>query len=125
MHFLSVQILALEGNFFLTEILEPSLLFFKGLPYQLKASCISFWCPMKETLCFFCMIGAASQPNYKPVQFNNIKKHKKYKGQIKQMGEFEQMPCYSPLSGNGDLHHTVLQSHVDLTYSESIEKEPL
>lgn len=59
------------------------------------------------------------------MQFHNIEKHKKYKGQIKQMGEFEQMSCYSPLSGNEALHQMVLQSHVDLTYSESIEKELL
>lgn len=110
---------------FLTEILEPSRLLFKGPPYQLKANCISFWCPMKETLCFFCIMGAASQPNYKSAQFHNIKKHKKFKGKIKQMGEFEQMSHYSPLSGNEALHQTVLWSHVDLTYSESIGKEPL
>lgn len=125
MHFLSVQILALEGKFFLTEILEHSLLLLKGLPYQLKDNCVSFWCPMNETLCFFCIIGAANQPNYKSMQFHNIKKHKKYKGQIKQMGEFKQMSHYSPLSGNGALHQTVLQSHVDLTYSGSIEKGSL
>jgi len=35
---------------------------------------------MKDTLCFFSMVGAASQQNYKSMQFN-IKKHKKCKGQ--------------------------------------------
>lgn len=65
---------------------------------------------MKEALCFFSMVVAASQRNYKSVQFN-IKKHKKYEGQRKQMGVCEQMQCYNPLSGNEALHQTMLPSH--------------
>lgn len=82
---------------------------------------------MKEALCFFGMIGAASQRNYKSMQFN-IKKHKKYEEQRKQMGACEQTQCYN-LSvrkwGFTSDNVSITWSFVDLSYSESIEKEPL
>lgn len=68
---------------------------------------------MKEVLCFFGMVGAASQCSYKSMWFN-IKNHKKYEGQIKQMGVCEKMKCYSPLSGNEALPETMFLSHDQL-----------